>query len=80
MGKVMQSDDNSLGATRGRWWWIAIGIITLALSGVVVVFAMVSSNQLERSWAIAVLPLALIAAAATRVLTVLKAAAEDKGS
>lgn len=69
--------DRSLGATRGKWW-IAMVVIVIAVAAVIVVLALVNSGELSRSWAYAVLPIAIIAAAASRVLTIFKAAAEDK--
>lgn len=66
-----------LGARRGLWGPTMIGLV-LAVVAVVVVLALVRAGTLDRGWAYAVLPVAIIAAAATRVLTIFKAGAEDK--
>ena len=69
--------EHKLGATRGSWLpaMLAIGAVIVA---VVVVLLLVNAEVLDRGWAYAVLPVAIIAAAATRVLTIFKANAEDK--
>lgn len=69
--------DQDLGTTRGSWKW-GMAIIVLAIVAVVVVLVLVSNQQLSRGWAYAVLPVAVIAAAASRVVTILKAGTEDK--
>lgn len=71
--------DRKLGAFRGSWW-IAMTVIVIAVIGVVVVLALVNAGELSKSWAYACLPIAIVAAAASRVLTIFKAAAEDKKS
>lgn len=68
---------HELGATHGSWRY-AMGVIVVAVVAVVVVLALVSSGHLARGWAYAVLPVAIIAAAASRVLTIFKASAEDR--
>lgn len=70
---------HSLGAGRGSWRY-AIGIIALTVIAVVVVLVLVETDHLSRGWAYAVLPVAIIAAAAARVLTIFKAGAEDKSN
>jgi hypothetical protein len=69
---------DKLGATRGSWW-IAMLVIVAAVIGVIVVLVLVDRGSLDRGWAYACLPIAIIAAAASRVLTIFKASAEDKG-
>lgn len=68
---------NTVGATRGRWW-IAITVIVVPVLAVAVVLVLVDAGVLGRPWAYACLPIALFAAAAARLVTVFKAAAEDK--
>lgn len=69
--------DKKFGVTRGSWRY-GIGIITLAIVIVIVVLVLVSTDRLSDGWAYAVLPVAIIAAAASRVVTIFKAGAEDK--
>lgn len=69
--------DKELGVKKGLWGPTMIGIV-LAVVAVVVVLALVRAGTLDRGWAYAVLPIAIIAAAASRVLTIFKAGAEDK--
>lgn len=68
---------HDLGAGRGSWRY-AIGIIVLTVVAVVAVLVLVEAGHLSRGWAYAVLPIGIIAAAASRVLTIFKAGAEDK--
>lgn len=68
---------HSLGAGRGSWWK-AMTVIGVAVAAVVVVLVLVSTGTLGRGWAYAVLPIAIVAAALSRVLTIFKAGAEDK--
>jgi heme/copper-type cytochrome/quinol oxidase subunit 4 len=68
---------DKLGATRGSWWKSMV-VIALAVAFVVVVLVLVETDHLSRGWAYACLPIAIVAAAASRVLTIFKAAAEDK--
>ena len=69
--------DKSLGMTRGAWapTMAVIGVVIVAVA---VVLILVDTGHLARGWAYAVLPVAIIASAATRVLTIFKAGAEDK--
>lgn len=69
--------DHELGVKSGSWLptMLVIGVVIVA---VVVVLLLVNAEVLDRGWAYAVLPVAIIAAAATRVLTIFKANAEDK--
>lgn len=53
-------------------------VILAAIVGVIVVLVLVDQGQLPKAWAYAVIPVAAIAAASTRVLTIFKAAAESK--
>jgi hypothetical protein len=75
----MDDDDTGkdLGTTRGSWW-IAMTVIVIAVAAVIVVLVLVDNDTLDRGWAYAVLPIAIIAAAASRVLTIFKAAAESR--
>lgn len=68
---------HGLGATRGSWKY-AMGVIVLVVAAAVVVLALVGTGHLSRGWAYVVLPIAIVAAAASRVLTIFKAAAEDR--
>lgn len=70
---------HELGAARGGWWK-AMTVIGVAVVAVVVVLILVSTGTLDRGWAYAVLPIAIVAAALSRVLTIFKAAAEDKAT
>ena len=69
--------DKKLGVARGRWRY-AIAVILVAVVAVIVVLALVNAGKLSDGWAYAVLPIAIIAAAASRVLTIFKAGAEDQ--
>ena len=53
-------------------------VIAVAVIGVIVVLVLVDQGELSKGWAYAALPVAIIAAASTRVLTIFKAAAESK--
>lgn len=66
-----------LGATRGSWW-IAMLVIVLAVAGAVTLLVLVRAGDIPREWAYVSLPMAGIAAAAARVLTILKAGSEEK--
>lgn len=68
-----------LGATRGSWL-VAMAVIGLVVLVVVVVLILVDSGRLDRGWAYACLPFAIVAAALSRVLTIFKASAEDKAT
>ena len=68
---------HNLGTTRGSWKY-AMGIIVVAIVAVIVVLVLVNTDRLSDGWAYAVLPVAIIAAAASRVLTTFKASAEDR--
>lgn len=65
------------GFTQGSWW-ISMLVIGVAVAAVIVVLLLVDAGQLSRTWAYVCLPIAIIAAAASRVLTIFKAGAEDK--
>jgi hypothetical protein len=64
--------------TRRGGWWIGMVVIAVAVLAVFVVLFLVEQDQLSRGWAYAVIPVAAIAAAASRVLTTFKAGAESK--
>jgi hypothetical protein len=68
---------HDLGTTRGSWK-ISMLVIAIAIVAVIVVLLLVDAGRLPRGWAYAVLPIAIIAAALSRVLTIFKASAEDK--
>ena len=68
---------HDLGARRGSWW-VAMLVIGVAVAAVVVILVLVSGGHLARGWAYVALPVAIVAAALSRVLTIFKAAAEDK--
>ena len=68
---------NSLGAGRGSWRY-AMAVILVAIIAVLVVLVLVNQGVLGRGWTYVAIPVAIIAAAASRVLTIFKAAAEDK--
>ena len=53
-------------------------VIAAVVVAVIVVLVLVDRGELSKGWAYAVLPVAIIAAASTRVLTIFKAAAESK--
>lgn len=71
------SSEQDLGTTRGSWW-IAMTVIVLAVAAVIVILVLVRNDTLDRGWAYVALPVAIIAAASSRVLTIFKAAAEDR--
>jgi hypothetical protein len=64
--------------TSGGSWRYVLAVIVVAVIAVIVVLVLVGSGHLARGWAYGVLPVAIIAAAATRVLTAFKVGAEDK--
>ena len=68
---------HDLGTTRGSWKF-GMGVIVVAIVAVVVVLLLVQSDHLSEGWAYVVLPVAIIASAASRVLTIFKASAEDR--
>ena len=70
-------EDKKLGVGRGSWRY-GIAVIVVAIVAVVVVLSLVNAGRLSDGWAYAVLPVAIIAAAASRVLTIFKAGAEDR--
>jgi quinol-cytochrome oxidoreductase complex cytochrome b subunit len=74
----MPDQDKQLGATRGVWWWATALAIVALVGAAITIFILVRNGQLSRPWAYAALPIALLAAAASRVLTLFKAVAEDK--
>lgn len=74
----MPDHEKHLGATRGAWWWTTALVIAALVAAAITVFILVSNGQLGRPWAYVVLPIAIPAAAASRVLTLFKAAAEDE--
>ena len=53
-------------------------LVIAAVVVAVIVLVLVDRGELSKGWAYAVLPVAIIAAASTRVLTIFKAAAESK--
>ena len=69
--------DKSFGVARGSWRY-GIAVILVAVVAVLVVLVLVDRGTLSDGWAFAVLPVAIIAAAASRVLTIFKASAEDQ--
>lgn len=69
--------DKKFGLMRGSWRY-GIAVIVVAIVAVVVVLSLVNAGRLSDGWAYAVLPIAIIAAAASRVLTIFKAGAEDQ--
>jgi len=73
----VNSPSNDLGTTRGSWW-IAMSVIAAVVIAVIVVLVLVDQGELSKGWAYAVVPVAIVAAASTRVLTIFKAAAESK--
>ena len=73
----MNDSTDDLGTTRGSWW-IAMAVIFAVIAAVIVVLVLVDRGELSKGWAYAVIPIAVIAAASTRVLTIFKAAAESK--
>jgi hypothetical protein len=66
-----------LGAGRGSWKW-AMLVILVAVVFVIVVLSLVETDHLSRGWAYSVLPIAIVAAALSRVLTIFKASAVDQ--
>jgi Sec-independent protein secretion pathway component TatC len=73
----VNDSSEDLGTTRGSWW-IAMAVIFAIVVAVLVVLVLVDRGELSKGWAYAVVPVAIIAAASTRVLTIFKAAAESK--
>lgn len=53
-------------------------VIFAAVAAVIAVLILVDQGELSRGWAYAAIPVAAIAAASTRVLTIFKAASESK--
>ena len=76
-GHGVNDSPHDLGTTRGNWW-IAMAVIFAIVAAVLVVLVLVDQGELSKCWAYAVIPIAIIAAASTRVLTIFKAAAESK--
>jgi hypothetical protein len=74
---VSNPTTKKLGATQGSWWKSMV-VIGAAVAAVLVVLVLVDTGHLSRGWAYACLPIAIVAAAASRVLTTFKAAGEDK--
>jgi hypothetical protein len=68
---------DDLGTTHGSWW-ITMVVIFLIVAAVLVVLVLVDQGELSKGWAYVVVPIAIIAAASTRVITIFKAAAESK--
>ncbi|KQY59400.1 hypothetical protein ASD11_07480 [Aeromicrobium sp. Root495] len=63
---------HSMGAGRGTWKFGML-VIVLAIVVVLVVLGLVRADVLPRAFAYAVLPVAIIAAATSRVITIWKA-------
>jgi hypothetical protein len=61
-------------AGSGAWRWAMLGI-TVVVVAAAVVLALVQQDVLPRAWAYGVLPFAIVAAALSRVVTILKARA-----
>lgn len=55
-----------------------MAVIFAIVAAVIVVLVLVDQGELSKGWAYAVVPIAIIAAASTRVLTIFKAASESK--
>ena len=72
--------EKKLGVTRGPWFWVTMLVIAALVVGIVVIFVLVQNDQLSRAWAYAVLPLGILAAASTRLLTLFKAVDEQMNS
>lgn len=53
-------------------------VIFAIVAAVMVVLVLVDQGELSKGWAYVVIPIAIIAAALTRVLTIFKAASESK--
>jgi len=68
---------HKLGAGRGSWRY-AMLVMVAAIVAVIVVLILVDTDHLARGWAYAVIPIAILAAAVARLLTVFKASAESK--
>ena len=73
----MNDSSSDLGTTRGSWW-IAMAVIFAIVAAVLVVLVLVDRGELSKGWAYAVVPIAIIVAALSRVLTIFKAASESK--
>jgi len=73
----VNDSSKDLGTTRGTWW-IAMVVILATVVAVLAVLVLVDQDVLPKAWAYAVIPVAIIAAASSRVLTMFKAAAESK--
>lgn len=71
--------NDELGVKRGLWGPTMI-VLALTVVAVIVVLLLVDQGKLDRAWAYGVLPVAIIAAALSRVLTMFKAKAEDTPS
>ncbi len=70
---------HDLGVKRGHWR-LATFIVVAAVVAVAVGLLLVNAGRLDRGWAYAVLPVAIIAAAATRIVTAVKVSNESKGT
>ena len=68
--------EHGFGAGRGSWRW-GMAVIVAAVVLVLVVLVLVRQDVLPREWAYVVLPVAIVAAAASRVITIFKAGAEE---
>ncbi len=71
-------DEEKLGTTRGKWWWIGVLVMALIVAAVVTVSIFIRSGDLPKLWAYPALFLGILTAFGFRILTVVKAAAEDK--
>lgn len=65
-----------LGAGQGTWKW-AMLLILAAVVFAIVVMSLVDTDRLSAGWSNTVLPVAVIAAALSRVLTIFKASAVE---
>ena len=72
--------EKELGVTRSPWFWVTMLAVIALVVGIVVVFVLVQNDVLSRGWAYAALPLGLLLAASTRMLTLFKAVDEQKNS
>lgn len=72
--------EKKLGVTRGPWFWVTMLAVIALVVGIIVIFVLVQNDALSRGWAYAALPLGILLAASTRLLTLFKAVDENKNS